>query len=136
MASPYIAGPCRTLPGMVEKSARLELRVTPELLGAIDAARGDVSRTRWVERALERALGLDGPTQYSREWLRRNAERPEISPPLSDAIPLPEFAGVPESQQPSGYRPPVEPAKRSAPVPRLAARQGKGVFTPRPKGKS
>ena len=39
------------------KRARLELRITDELLAQIDAARGDVSRTRWVERALERALG-------------------------------------------------------------------------------
>ena len=38
------------------KDGRLELRVEPELLKRIDEARGDVSRTRWVERALERAL--------------------------------------------------------------------------------
>lgn len=39
------------------KTKRLELRVTQDFLDAIDAARGDVSRTRWVERALEKALG-------------------------------------------------------------------------------
>lgn len=41
------------------KTARLELRITEELLAQIDAARGDVSRTRWVERALEKALGAE-----------------------------------------------------------------------------
>jgi hypothetical protein len=38
------------------KSSRLELRVEPELLARVDDARGDVSRTRFVERALESAL--------------------------------------------------------------------------------
>jgi hypothetical protein len=41
------------------KTARLELRITEELLAQIDVARGDVSRTRWVERALEKALGAE-----------------------------------------------------------------------------
>jgi hypothetical protein len=34
----------------------LPLRIDEGLLGRVDAARGDVSRTRWVERALEAAL--------------------------------------------------------------------------------
>lgn len=46
---PYI---CR---GMA-RTARLELRVDPGLLARVDAARGDVPRSRWVERALEAML--------------------------------------------------------------------------------
>jgi hypothetical protein len=42
------------------KDARLELRIHKRLLERIDAARGDVSRTRWVERALESALREPG----------------------------------------------------------------------------
>lgn len=41
------------------KTARIELRVTPEMRAAINEARGDVSLNRWCERALERALGVD-----------------------------------------------------------------------------
>lgn len=47
----------------------LALRIDPVLLARVDRARGDVSRTRWVERALESALaagessGDDGPGQ-------------------------------------------------------------------------
>jgi hypothetical protein len=33
------------------------LRLPEELVARVDAARGDVSRTRWIERALEAALG-------------------------------------------------------------------------------
>lgn len=59
---------CRSLPGMA-KSARLELRVEEGLLGAIDAARGDVSRTRWVERAIERSLNFSPPPGPPSEML-------------------------------------------------------------------
>jgi hypothetical protein len=38
------------------KSSRLEFRVSPELLASIDEARGDVPRSRWLERAIEGAL--------------------------------------------------------------------------------
>ena len=41
--------------GMAKKP--LALRVDAELLARVDAARGDVPRTRWVVRALESALG-------------------------------------------------------------------------------
>jgi hypothetical protein len=45
------------------KDARLELRIERKLMARIDAARGDVSRTRWVERALESALSeAKGPS--------------------------------------------------------------------------
>jgi hypothetical protein len=43
------------------KTARLEMRCGPELLERIDGVRGDVSRARWIERALESALS-DLPT--------------------------------------------------------------------------
>lgn len=48
----------------MSKTARLELRVEPELLARIDAARGDVPRARWVQRALEQALP---ETQFTAE---------------------------------------------------------------------
>lgn len=38
------------------KTSRIELRVTPEMREAIDAARGDVPLNRWCQRALESAL--------------------------------------------------------------------------------
>lgn len=41
---------------MPSKKVPLPLRIDPELLVRVDKARGDVSRTRWVERALESAL--------------------------------------------------------------------------------
>jgi hypothetical protein len=43
------------------KNARLELRIDRVLMERVDAARGDVSRTRWVERALEAALEVEPP---------------------------------------------------------------------------
>lgn len=39
------------------KSERMELRVTPEMRTAVDAARGDVPRNVWIERAIEEKLG-------------------------------------------------------------------------------
>lgn len=41
----------------MKKSVRKAIRLTPEMAEAIDVARGDVSWSRWVERALESALG-------------------------------------------------------------------------------
>lgn len=63
------SGVCRTVPGMA-RTARLELRVAPELLAAVDAARGDVSRSRWVVRALESALDREGAPDASPGSLR------------------------------------------------------------------
>ncbi len=47
------------------KTARLELRIEPDLLHRIDQARGDVPRARFVERALEAVLDdrRDEPTR-------------------------------------------------------------------------
>jgi len=39
-----------------QKTERLEVRVTPEMLRLIDRARGDVPRSIWIRRALEAAL--------------------------------------------------------------------------------
>ena len=44
---------------MAEKKVQLPVRVDPKLLERVDDARGDVSRTRFVERALESALVLE-----------------------------------------------------------------------------
>jgi hypothetical protein len=49
------------------KDARLELRIDRKLMERIDEARGDVSRTRWVERALESALGDVAPASQGAE---------------------------------------------------------------------
>lgn len=39
------------------RSVRKELRLSPEFADAVDRVRGDVSFNRFVERALEQALG-------------------------------------------------------------------------------
>lgn len=80
------------------KTARLELRITDELLAQIDAARGDVSRTRWVERALESALSgslvsesRGGPGNPQR------AEQQAAQPPRDVSAPIRTFeSGCPE----------------------------------------
>jgi hypothetical protein len=55
------SGFCRVLPycGGMAKSGRLELRITSELLARVDAEaeRLGQTRTKFVERAVERALG-------------------------------------------------------------------------------
>lgn len=42
---------------------QINLRVTDEMLVAIEAARGDVSRNRWLERAVEAALSWTVATE-------------------------------------------------------------------------
>lgn len=37
----------------------LNLGLPDELLAAVDAARGDVARTVWIRRAIERRLAMD-----------------------------------------------------------------------------
>lgn len=71
------------------KDKRLELRVTQDLLDAIDAARGDVSRTRWVERALEKALqGAPlGPQVRERGSTPRESEDGPAHPSRAAAAP-------------------------------------------------
>lgn len=67
------------------KDARLELRIEPELLKRIDDARGDVSRTRWVERALEKALKASAPVDGESSAPPR-ASRPAHSPTCKCAL--------------------------------------------------
>jgi hypothetical protein len=69
----------------------LALRIDEGLLERVDAARGDVPRTRWVERALESAL----------------VERDLIGPyklPPSEPSPKP---AVPKSREGSSRKPPA-----------------------------
>jgi hypothetical protein len=47
----------------MSRSVRKELRLTAEMVERIDEARGDVSFNRFVERALESALGGKGVEQ-------------------------------------------------------------------------
>lgn len=42
------------------KTARVDLHLEPELLRAIDEARGDVARQRWITRAIEERLQAEG----------------------------------------------------------------------------
>lgn len=84
------------------KSERLEIRLTGELLAQVDEARGDVSRTRWLERAIERQLGKPSRSalavrQPEASFERRGniARSPQQKP--VPATPLPKIAprGVP-----------------------------------------
>lgn len=50
----WVSGVVCTVPGM--ERVRVDMRLRVDLLGEVDLRRGDVSRTRWVERALEAAL--------------------------------------------------------------------------------
>jgi hypothetical protein len=74
----------------------LELRLEPELLARIDAACGDVPRSRWVVRALEQAL--DGHAVARRET-PGDATRevgPEKAPRSPERVPAPARAHEPE----------------------------------------
>lgn len=79
---------------------RVDLRLPEELVEAVDAARGDVTRTRWVERALEAAL-------------RSNAR--SVGPDSQDDVPRPETAGpsapprASRMAEPDEQWPPPEP---------------------------
>lgn len=42
-------------------SQRFEMRLSDELAGRIDKARGDVPRATWIKRAVESALGQVSP---------------------------------------------------------------------------
>ena len=46
--------------GTMPRTERLAHRVTPELLDALDMARGLVPRSRWIEAALEEKLARVG----------------------------------------------------------------------------
>jgi hypothetical protein len=73
---------------------RTGFRLPADLLAAVDAARGDVSRTQFVVRALERALGDDCPgssvtrEMYASPLLERQLREPYIpvweKPPVLD----------------------------------------------------
>jgi hypothetical protein len=49
------------------------LRIEPDLLAAVDGARGDVPRTRWIERAIRQAL--DAPATQDKAAQRDRAVR-------------------------------------------------------------
>lgn len=112
----------------------LPVRVAPSLLERVDAARGDVSRSRFVVRALEVACRrVEGGVEVGRAMWPTEADVPQF---VRDAE---AYAKTQTPDEDGGVQVPVwvpEQAKRPVPAPRLAVRQGKGVFTPRPKGKS
>jgi hypothetical protein len=92
----------------------LALRVDQELLARVDAERGDVSRTRWVERALESALS-DRPTME-----RDGYELAALgTPPVAEPRPKhPEPKSRPVEAPP---RPKSEPVE-GTPLPKFARR--------------
>jgi hypothetical protein len=90
------------------KLGRLELRVSVELLGRVDAARGDVSRTRWVERAIEARLDAGA---------------------VSGSGPVGPDCDVRAVPSPGSRAPAVASSERAVP-----ARLGKGLVPARPKG--
>ena len=55
---------CSTMAGMAKRP--LSLRIDEGLLARVDRVRGDVSRTRWVVRALESALGDSSTAEQPR----------------------------------------------------------------------
>lgn len=44
---------------------RILLTLTPGLLARVDAARGDEPRVRWIERAVEQALGGEAVSEVA-----------------------------------------------------------------------
>jgi hypothetical protein len=56
----------------------LQIALEPKLVAAMDRARGDVPRSLWIARAVERALSTRGRDQAKRlDELERRLERLE-----------------------------------------------------------
>lgn len=99
----------------------ITVRMEEELLGRVDAARGDVPRERWVRRTLEEALvGEPGGQSVS----TARGRSPEIRPGGAGSTPA-------ERTAEAGARdaaPVTHPAPSRAPYVK--------PFNPQPKGKS
>lgn len=65
----------------------LALRIDEDLLVRVDEARGDVSRTRFVERALESALAGDATGGRSGGSLDQGATHPPASSRAPKKVP-------------------------------------------------
>lgn len=113
------------------RTARFEMRLTPEKLERIDTARGDVLRTTWIEGAINMRLLAGDEFDLRATLLRVTAERDAA---LSDArearaaIPVARSlppAPVVEGDEEAGvvYRPefPKRRKKKPAPVVRAPA---------------
>lgn len=72
------AADVRTLLLVSARSARLDLRITPELRDRIDAARGSTPRTAWIEQAVETALQ---PDRRPRRRSSTSSSSPSTGPP-------------------------------------------------------
>jgi hypothetical protein len=83
------------------KEARLELRIEKGLMDRVDAARGDVSRTRWVERALERALSVDALAKAGQAY----GSGREVEFHIPDHLDDPPSRRVPADDLPANLRP-------------------------------
>lgn len=121
------------------------LRLERELLGRVDAARGDVPRNRWIVRALEAALDalvVEGNQSLSDQRQASGTAHAGSTPPHGDReAPVP---ASPRTPKPS--HPPTE--KESQAVGNIAAMtaaserkrlapvrgMGKGYVAPIPKG--
>jgi hypothetical protein len=72
----------------MSESERLELRVSPDLLGAIDRARGGAPRATWVKLALYAALDHEPPA--ARVVKPSRFDQPVAKPPkLAQGSPKP-----------------------------------------------
>jgi hypothetical protein len=93
------------------RSVRKELRLTPEMVRAIDQARGDVSFNRWAERAFEKALGsADG--HGGRQTGAASSDAPSSSEGLGASRERTE--GVLKAPVPAPPRAPLPPMKRAS----------------------
>lgn len=108
----------------------LPLRIDEGLLARVDEARGDVSRTRWVERALEAALEvLD--TQPVSPALSRALRESWESDTMKDQLVDPDADYLVNTRTGETQRITTSPGVgRGVSKPT----QGKRTFTPRPKG--
>jgi hypothetical protein len=70
----------------------VELVVPEGLLGRVDAARGDVSRSQWIRRALESALEPSLDVQVAEARRRVSASRGAVE----DDVPSPSRSSVAE----------------------------------------
>ena len=66
MGTPPTGGVFRTLRYMPSSKVVISIRLSPETVEAVDAARGSVSRTRWVETVVSEAVAPMDETETIR----------------------------------------------------------------------
>lgn len=86
---------------------RVPLAIDPEVLAAVDAARGDVSRNLWFRRAIEQRLRDEGFLEHAAEGNVRSLsmkQREHGQEPPKRQAPAPKKAAAASNQRarPSG----------------------------------